>query len=184
MKKQNQFHAILLASLALIGVSLATPSASADQEGTKPYKGIQIQLERDDTLGTDYWDDPFLVVAREIATGYYYGDSEIWSEGRDNTGGKYTSVGHQILYFTSATTADWYIWTEITSANGDVGWSSAVGTVDFVTNTVSGTGESYAENDPTSDNTGSGVIEGANSGDRLNVTEITGRIATVGSGKR
>ena len=184
MKKQTQFHSILLAGFTLIGVPFAPPSASADQEGTKPYKAIETAVDRDDTLGKDYWNDPFLVAARETASGLYLYDSEVWSEGRNNVGGLYTSVAHQILYLTSPTTADFYLWVESTSANGDMVWAAVVGEVDFVAGTVSGTWETYAEDDPTSDITGSGEFEGVNSGDRLNVSVITGRIATVGSGKR
>jgi hypothetical protein len=64
MKKQNQFHAIFLAGLTLIGVSLAMPHAHADQDGTKPvkFRGEEVAKE---PLPSGTWDNEFFNAVRD-----------------------------------------------------------------------------------------------------------------------
>jgi len=182
MKKQNQFHKLLLTGLTLIGVSLATPSASADQEGTKPlaYRGEEVVKE---PLPPGTWDDDFLNMVRD-ERGLEDLDQYIEVEGWINGAGRISGVGHQIIYLTS-TGVDWYQVSYITSANGDEFWSAVYGSVDGLTGEIEGVWFILGGTGRFEGATGDGQIVASYGPDGLLVEfEATGTWSTVGSNKR
>ena len=184
--KTNQFQSLLLKCLALASLFLATLPTHADANGMKPYKSVEVTVSRTDGLPRGTWQDAFLVQARLSAPGFYFEDSELVSEGRDNYGGRFTKVSHQLLYITSLSPlqAVVYIWAEKTSANGNKAWSAVIGQVDFETGLVHGTWLSFAANDPSSEITGSGTFTSVarpDLGERIYESTATGRVKTVGS---
>ena len=183
MKTFNQLRSLLF-GLALIGVSTSAPRAQADQDGTKPvkYRGSEVVKELVDP-GT--WNDDFLNAVRAERGALEDVGQDVEIEGWINGTGRCTAVNHQIVYFTSLTTAVFYHVSVITSANGDEIWSAGWGSVDFVTGEFEGEWIGLGGTGRFSGGSGGGTFAGANDPETgLADFEAIGGVSTVGSNKR
>lgn len=182
MKTQNYIRSLFLV-LTLIGTSAVAPRAQADQDGTKPFKMRGAELVKE-LVAPGTWDDDFLNAVRAergLETVGQYVENEGWINGA----GRVSVVSHQIVYFTSETTADFYFVHVTTSANGDELWSAGWGSVDFLTGEFEGEWMGLGGTGRYSGATGGGTFSGANDletglADYLAI----GRFSTVGSNKQ